>query len=316
MSKSEDNEPPRGIAGLRSDGSVTRYAFTLAITTAIALAIIAFMYLLEQRTGETVARMDIPQRTAAQVYADADIVQVPALRLRALRNFTRAYPDSGEAIRAQADIDALEQNQEQDFAALTELYYDLRVTDLQKGQALNLYIAQWGEESRYAEELKSMQDKLSSSVEPGDEPSIEPITTPSQAALSGANSGNPYTGGHNSSYMAGADGLNPPIALTDGSAVSPVIIEAKVQKDATPRYPRRAQAQGIEAVVTVSMDIDREGRVQEARVIKPASGRYARDFARAATSAARRTRFRAKQINGEPVPTIGYTRIYRFEMSD
>ncbi|WP_026147958.1 energy transducer TonB [Robiginitomaculum antarcticum] len=323
MSKTDEIKPPRGMAGFRSDGSVMRYAFTLAITTAIALAIIAFMYLLEQRTGETATRLDIPQRTAAQVYADSDIVPVPALRLRALRNFIRAYPGSSEAGRAQSDIDALEQNEEQDFAALTEQYYDLRLTPLQKEQTLSLYTAQWGYDGRYAQKLAAMHEKLGLiQIETQNDETVQPPITPllsgqtddsadmtaaSPAAESAYRSSGNLAGGQRPGLIV----HNQPLRVHNVS-----IIEAKVRRDATPRYPRNAQSRGVEAVVTISMDIDSEGRVQEARVIKPASGRYSREFSRAATSAARRMRFQPKQIDGEPVPTIGYTRTYRFKIED
>jgi len=322
MSKSGDNTQP--APRKRGDGSLTRYAFTLAITTAIALAIIAFMYLLEQRTGEAATRLDIPQRTASQVYADAEQLEAPALRQRALRNFVKAYPDAPESQRAKIEIEELEFIESQDFAALTETFYDIRASREDKVLALDTFTALWGK-TRFETEITSMELKLGEESVDLDRRMDESLGA--NPALAGQQKRQAVidniqneTIARESDMLAGGIVLEPvviaPVMPAPPARVLPKIIEATVKKDATPRYPRRAQSRGVEAVVVVAMDIDAQGKVQDARVIKPPTGRYVRDFNRAAIAAAKRTTFNPKMVDGKASPTNGHVRNYKFELED
>ena len=307
----------------RGDGSLTRYAFTLAITTAVALAIIAFMYLLEQRTGDTASRLDIPQRTAAQVYADADQLEAPALRQRALRNFVKAYPDAPEAARAQIEIDDLESTEAQDFAVLTETFYNIRANRDEKVLALETFTSLWGT-GRFGDDITAMETKLAEEESTRDRRMDD--TLGANPALAGQSTKKPApetedeNSARDSDMLAGGIVVEPvivqPVMPAPPARIVPKIIEASIKKGATPRYPRRAQSRGVEAVVTVAMDIDAQGKVQDARVIKPPTGRYARDFNRAAVAAAKRTVFNPKTVDGKASPTNGYVRTYRFELED
>lgn len=322
MSKSGDTQ--HNTPRKRGDGSLTRYAFTLAITTAIALAIIAFMYLLEQRTGEAASRLDIPQRSAAQVYADAEQLEAPALRQRALRNFVKAYPDAPESVRAKVEIEELELVESQDFAVLTETFYDIRAPRKDKVLALETFTALWGK-SRFGDEITSMEDKLGENLRPQDRRMDESLGVNPALAGQSAQKRAPEniqneTLARDSDRLAGGivvqRAIIEPVIVVPPPRVLPKIIEASIKKGATPRYPRRAQSRGVEAVVTVAMDIDAQGKVQDARVIKPPTGRYVRDFNRAAIAAAKRTEFNPKTVDGKASPTNGYVRTYRFELED
>lgn len=294
------------------DGSFTRYAFTLAIATAICLSIIAFMYLLEQRTEDPGSRLDLPNRTAAELYADAEGVEIPALRKKALENFVEVYPDSPQASLAKAELDSLSETEDAAFSELSDKIYSVEVPATDKAEALDAFEAEWGS-GDYAEDIASMRTQVLLDI-PDEEAQaaarareqFEPKDAPSPAP-------GEATG------MAGGDGvvldvMPDPQELFGNDDAVPTIVPAKVDYEATPRYPRRAQSRGVEAVVVVSMDIDEEGEVVDVRIIEPASGRYARDFNRAAISAARRTTFFPQTINGEPSPYNGYTQQYRFRM--
>ena len=92
------------------------------------------------------------------------------------------------------------------------------------------------------------------------------------------------------------------------------IIAARVSRNATPRYPRRAQRPGIEAVVTVSLTIDPDGRVSTVDIVDVEADRYADDFVKEAERAALRTRFDPRTVGGVPVETVGVEKRYRFEL--
>ncbi|MEZ4267518.1 MAG: energy transducer TonB [Myxococcota bacterium] len=64
--------------------------------------------------------------------------------------------------------------------------------------------------------------------------------------------------------------------------------------DAQPRYPVAAAEDGIEADVTLMLTVTAEGRVRDAKLVRPAGA----DFDRAALAAAKQLRFRAARVDG------------------
>ena len=77
-------------------------------------------------------------------------------------------------------------------------------------------------------------------------------------------------------------------------------------------YPARAEAEGVEAVVVLEIDIDAEGRVEEARVTTPAEP-AGYGFDEAALGAARQFEFEPARLDGEPIPVrLAYS--YGFQL--
>lgn len=90
------------------------------------------------------------------------------------------------------------------------------------------------------------------------------------------------------------------------------IVEPKVRYKKSPTYPRKARRRRIEADVVLELAIDDGGRVRQARVVSVRANRYSSDFVKAATRAARRTRFYPQTIGGRPVAMSGYVQKYAF----
>lgn len=91
-------------------------------------------------------------------------------------------------------------------------------------------------------------------------------------------------------------------------------VNARLLRYAEPEYPRAARRRGIEAEVVIEVDIDPQGRVQSAAVVRRVllgqDGESARtvdqlDYGleEAALTAARQCLFRPARANGEPVST-------------
>ncbi|MEE9346574.1 MAG: energy transducer TonB [Robiginitomaculum sp.] len=318
---------PSQAASKGGDGSRTRYAFTLAIITAIALAGFAFSKLLDRAAEDAGTRISIPTRPAALVYAQADAIETPTLRLRALRNFAAAYPDTEQASLASEQIETLETAEHEQWLAVSEIFYDVRKSSVIKREALGAFRAQW-DGGTYADDIIRMDAQIEEAAPKrrtineatGKVPGLadSDIHLPAQDTTS-------LQAQSSDSLAGGAPQPQPqtrfPLAQTFPIETTPaapaaIIVEAKVKKSARPRYPSRARTRGIEAMVTVSMDIGADGKVKDARVIKAASGKYAADFGRAAVRAAKRTRFHPKTIDGVASPTNGRTQDYRFRIED
>jgi TonB family protein len=98
----------------------------------------------------------------------------------------------------------------------------------------------------------------------------------------------------------------------DGGAPAPVppggheLTPPKLTRDARPRYPEAAQKQGLAAVVVLEIDIDALGRVENARVVEPATP-AGHGFDEAALEAARLLEFEPAREGAEAVAvTINY----------
>src|SRR3954471_7665743 len=72
----------------------------------------------------------------------------------------------------------------------------------------------------------------------------------------------------------------------------------EVLSTSQPEYPDAARAEGLEARVTLRLDIDREGAVTHAEVIEP----QGHGFDEAALRAAERLRFTPAQRDGHAIP--------------
>lgn len=323
------NTQPLGPGKTRGDGSRTRYAFTFAILLGALAAIFAFYTWLGQTTQSADSRLSIQTRSTDQIYVSAATIDTEVLRLRALRNFANAYPDSPEAEMARNSVAELELAEHEAWRAASEVYFDVSAKVMQKQAALDAFAARW-DGGTYREELASRMVQLGGappvvSGEADAEREAAPplagrdIAPPRREIASGEAADRDAI---TSDDLAG--GFAPrarmlPLAATlpiEPVKPMPVITEATIKRRVKPSYPSRARRKGVEAVVTISMDIGADGRVKDARIVKAATGDYAADFGRAALRAAKRTRFNPKLIDGKPAPTNGFTQPYRFTISD
>lgn len=297
----------------RVEGRMARYIFSASVILGIVFAAYAFLWLIGRSTSDTRPRLDLPQRTAEQVFLDAQGTPVKSIRLRALRNFTAAYPDSAYSERALESIEALSADEYQGWLTLSDVFYDAQADKEAKQEALESFAGEW-DGGTYQEQLQTMRLQL-------EQTPAKRRTLNTERALAGRQEAEVEAAPVRVDDLAGAA---PTVEIYQPAAVLPaappkpkiVIVDAQIERDRKPRYPSRALARGVEASVTVSMDINDEGRVKDARIIQAATGRYAREFGISALRAAKRTRFTPKTIDGVPAPTNGYTRKYTFEIED
>jgi protein TonB len=84
----------------------------------------------------------------------------------------------------------------------------------------------------------------------------------------------------------------------------------EILRDASPEYPDSAREDGVSGSVTLSYTVNGEGRVEDVRVTR-SSGDPRLD--RAATTAAKRWRYRPAVQNGRPYP-VKWKRTLRFDL--
>lgn len=81
---------------------------------------------------------------------------------------------------------------------------------------------------------------------------------------------------------------------------------------AQPAYPLRAKRPGLEGFVTVRFDVNERGRAHNVAVVESSN----KVFEMAAIRAAEKFRFKPKVVDGRPLPSLGVSYRFRFELDD
>ena len=227
------------------------------------------------------------------------------VRLVKLDEFISEHADSNYIPTARAQRAALKEQEELAWSELTDQLFDVEIEPEAKQKAIAKYTDAWGTLVR-AGNLEELNKESTDEDEPG----FKPITKKSR-----------FAGKGDAGDLVGAPIVRQPVRPPTRPIAprtrpgSPVIVDAKVRSKKSPTYPRSAKRRKIPGYVTLALDIDRRGRVVDTRVISVEARRYERDFVKAATRAAKRTRFHPKTINGRAVPTRGFVQRYAFKVS-
>ena len=94
------------------------------------------------------------------------------------------------------------------------------------------------------------------------------------------------------------------IHMRDGPVMTIVLVQ--------PNYPPGAAQRGIEGYVVVQFDVLANGTVGNISVLESSNS----IFDRSAVQAAKKFRFKARVVDGEPLPTSGVQYKFRFEMDN
>jgi protein TonB len=285
----------------------------LAVVVAGTAAIIALAFWF--RPGTTLEPGDPlqaePQARAAYLQAIGETD--PALRRARLRDFLNQNPENPRAPAAQAQLYVLDDAESRAWQATVSSAYDPGLTQDEKLAALDRFQQTWGRflGGRDAE-IKALRTEVETAPEDAVKPDRSLPDGPS-----------PFPSNVPDTQLAGGPRpvfSPPPIIVrpTPTPAPRPVqpvaeIVPARERRSVKPRYPRNAERRGVEAVVTLSLNIDERGRVAMTEVVSVEAERYERDFIRAAERAAMRTRFYPKTVDGKPVAASGVRKRYRFE---
>ena len=254
-----------------------------------------------------------PEPEARAAYLQAIGEPDAALRRARLTDFLNQNPENPRAGAAQAQLYVLDAAEARAWQRAVSSAYDPTLSVDEKRAAVEAFRERWG---RYLGGRDAEVDALLAQI---DGTEVETAERPDRSLPSGPS---PFAADVPSDRLVGGPVIAtapplyvPPPAPARPSAPARVaqVVPPRVRRDATPRYPRRAQRRGVSGVVTLALNIDERGRVAMAEVVDVQAERYADDFVRAAERAAMRTRFHPKTVDGEPVAAVGVRKRYRFE---
>lgn len=277
----------------------------------VLIVIVGWLY--ASNLGDTVGQSDPiePEPKARTTYLRALADTDPALRRARLTDFLSQYPENPRdgAVRAQLDI--LDAAADRDWQLTLTTAYDPRVDIETRRSSVAAYQRQWG---RYLGARDTEIETLLVEIETmpvGED--IPDRTLPRDEEA--------YRGIPNDRLAGDRFGLEPSVIYRSSRESREVfrdldgeIIGPRVRRNATPRYPRRAQRRGVEARVTLSLTIDVSGRVSMVELIDVEAEQYADEFVKEAERAALRTRFDPRTVGGVAVKTDGIRKRYRFEL--
>lgn len=246
----------------------------------------------------------------------------PPLRRARLLDYLETYPDTPIVTTIRAQLSVLNAAESKSWAALTDAVYNPALTDAEKLEAIEAYIRDWGPVylgEREDEITAFMQDLVvKTPLETTEDNPEEKSFTSEDFAAPDPN----YSTTLSDTVMAGGitrraqDSIQAPAPRPIRREIAKSIIPPKIRRNVTPRYPKSAQRRGVEGLVTAALNINAEGRVDMVTIVSVESDRYAKDFAKAAKRAARRTRFFPQTVNGVPTPVSGVIKRYRFEIEN
>ncbi len=280
-----------------------------------ALAGLVFFFVWLFSPGQQVApgqTIETPASRAAYLKALSE--SNPAVRRARLLDYQNAFPDTDRQDAIEDQLDVINAAELRDWETLSGAIYDDRMALGDKRSVMEAYEARWNGRllGGRGEELLELKEKLNGTK------AVDAL--PDRRLEAGKS---PIPENVPSDTLAGAP---PRMAVTKPIYVPPpppppVIVEApkdiikqpSVRRNVSPSYPRNAKRRKIDAIVTVSMNIGEDGRVDDAELVDIKAERYRKDFTRAALRAAKRTRFNPKTINGRPVPARDVRKRYIFQ---
>lgn len=313
MYQSIDNEDAAETAP--ETGLATAWLWSSAFAGLSLIVIVGWLY--STTLNASVGQSDpiSPEPEARLTYLRALSETDPALRRARLTDFLSQYPSNPRNRAVQAQLGVLDAAADRDWQATLTTAYDPRVEKDQRRTAVAAYQAQWGRylgaRDREIEQLLAditampMGDDIPDRTLPRDEEAY--IGVPNDRLA-----GDRFGIEPSVIYRTSIDTREPFFRVSGGLVGD--VIGPRVARNSTPRYPRRAQRRGVEAVVTLSLTVDAAGRVSLVELIDVKADRYADDFVKEAERAALRTRFDPRTLGGVPIEAAGIQKRYRFEL--
>jgi len=288
------------------DTSAAPKRFLLLPFIGLFLLLFAF-FMIATNTGNRGANADIGPTKAALSYQSLSAETHTGLRLARLDDFLSQYANSSFGMAARSRRDALKVHEEKAWATLTDGFYDTEADEAMKTEAVKTYTDIWTPLHR-PEQLKALNQVLPNDAVPNFNPN---------------NRKSRFASGGNDKFLEGGPIVRiparPPVVVRPPEIeriARSRIVEPRIRGTAKrPSYPSRAKRRRIEADVVLELDIDDKGRVRQTRVVSVNADRYAKEFARSAQRAARRTRFYPQTEAGRAVPVSGYLQKYAFRNS-
>lgn len=308
MYQSIDDPQDEADALKRDDKSIVVWLFA-----AICLALVfAIVYWTSPAPKKRVATND-NLRAEQATYRKAISEITPPMRRARLQDFMMTYPESQRMRSVEAQLDIINAHEAEIWTQVTDVVFSSKIAREEKLIALDNFEAEWGGAllgGRDAE-IRDLRKQILA-IDEADK-------TPSRK-LTDLSSPIPDTVPDNL-LAGGPRPVAPPPEIVEPAPPPPEpervveleIVQPKIRRSVTPRYPRKAMRRNVKAVVTLKLNIDEKGRVAMTELVEVQADRYGKSFVKAAERAAMRTRFHPKTINGVPSAASGVVKRYRFE---
>ena len=283
------------------------------LLTALCLALV-FGVVYWTSPGPPTHTADDSNLRAEQVtYRKAISETTAPMRRARLQDFITTYPESRFMRSVEAQLDVINSHESRKWTEVTDLVFSAKSKREDKLAALDNFETEWGGSLLGGRdgEIKSLRAEI-----------METPDAPKAPSRKLTDLKSPIPKNVPDTMLAGGPrpvAPPPPIIRPPEPAPEPVkvveldVVQAKVRRSVTPRYPRKAMRRKVGAVVTLKLNIDEKGKVAMTELVAVQTERYEKDFIKAAERAAIRTRFHPKTVGGKPQATTGILKTYRFD---
>lgn len=306
-------DDPQDEAGASEGAGKSALIWLVAIIGIAAIFMVVYFYAPRSTLTEPVNEALLAEQAT---YRKAIAETTAPMRRARLQDFLTTYPESGYIPVAEAQLDVINAREEQSWRSATEAIFDGKMTREEKLAALERFESDWGGSllGGRGDDITQLRAEIMDTTELPDVPDRKLKEGPSPIPKNVPDS--ELVGGPRP--VAVPAPFLPPLPDENGTVetVQQDVIPPRIRRNRTPRYPRRARNKGIEAVVTLKLNIDAKGKVALTELVSVEAEGYERDFIKAAEYAAMRTRFHPQTVDGKPTPAVGVQKRYRFRMGN
>jgi len=239
-------------------------------------------------------------------------IAAPMRRAR-LQDFTMTYPQSHYMNSVEAQLDVINAHEAKEWTEVTDRIFAPDTLRAEKLATLDSFEAEWGGSllGGRDDEIRDLRNEILQTE--------DVLKTPSRK-LTDLKSPIPKTV-PDSMLAGGPRPVAPQPTIVQPTEPTPEprrvveldVVQPKIRRSVTPRYPRKAMRRKIDAIVTLKLNIDEKGKVAMTELVDVQASRYEKSFIKAAERAAMRTRFHPKTVGGVPQAATGVVKRYRFE---
>lgn len=255
-------------------------------------------------------------RAELTTYRKAISENQASMRRARLQDFLTTYPESERTHAVQAQLDVINSHEEKQWKTVSDIVYGSNIDTSEKLAALDGYTKMWdasllGGRSR---EIKTMKGSLQGITAVNESPDRK--LKDQQSPIPETIPDNELAGGLRPAIITPAPIFAPPVPIGPPKQVAVEVVPPRIKRNVNPRYPRRAMRANVEAIVTLKLNIDANGKVAMTELVNADARKYRKSFIKAAERAALRTRFHPKTVGGKPEPAVGVVKRYIFQLDN